>query len=167
MTLNTNLATQRSHKGGGPRRLITSFARPANATPYASGDIISDSTSATALGWDDADPSGVIVGASLIMGDTEAANLELLLFDEEPTNIADNAAIGLNAGDLTKIIGVFDFPTASKVNMGANKELYRADLEGMRYAFTSDSGQLYGLLVTRSIFTPASGGLFAINLHVE
>ena len=167
MTTNTNLSTQRLSAKGGARRLVTSFARPANATPYAAGDVITDDTDATVLGFTGAGVGGKITGASVVMGDTETANLQLLVFDEEPTNIADNAALALTIGDTNKIVGVFNFLDANKVNVGTNKELYRADVEKVDYAYTSTDGQLFALLVTRSGFTPASGGTFAVNLHVE
>jgi hypothetical protein len=167
MTTNTNLSTQRLSARGGARRLITSFSRPANTTAYTAGDIITDSTSATVLGFRGAGVGGKIRGASVIMGETDTANLQLIVFDEEPTNKADNSALALTQGDLDKVVGVFNFLDASKINIGSAKEFYRADVEPAEYAYTSTDGQLFAFLVTRSGFTPASETVVAVNLYVE
>jgi hypothetical protein len=166
MTTNTNLSTQRLDAKGGSRRLITSFARPANATAYADGDVISESTSALVLGFEGAGVGGQITAASVIMAETDTADLQLIVFDQEPTNFADNAALALTVGDMAKIVGVFNFLDASKVNAGTNKEIYRADVDPTALSYTSDGGMLYALLITRSAFTPISGATFAVNLSV-
>lgn len=167
MTNTENLSGQRVSATGGARRLVSSFARPANATTYTAGDAIADSTSARVIGFLEAGSGGMITGASIVMGETDTIALQLFVFDEEPTNFADNAPMVLVAADLDKLVGVFNFLDASKVNIGTGKELYRADVEPVGYAYTADSGALFGILVTRSAYTPVSGAFVAVNLHVE
>lgn len=166
MTVTTNLATQRSDPSSSTIRLISSFQRPANVTAYSAGDAVLDNTSARVIGFTGAPPSGQIVGASLIMGDTETTSFDLVVFDQEPTNFADNAAFALAAADLPKVCAMFDFEQANKSNLGTNKEYYRASSPALHFSFVSDGGALYAHLIVRTGFTPASAGTFALNLHV-
>ncbi len=167
MTTITNLSTQRVSPVGRARRLVTSFARPANATAYAAGDVISSTTGALCIGFTEAGASGIIRDATVIMAETDTANLQLIVFDAEPTNFADNTALALVAADDAKIVGIFNLTDARKSNIGTNREIYRTDVgQGIR-SYTSTNGQLFGLLVTRSIFTPISAGTYLIGLHVE
>jgi hypothetical protein len=51
---------------------------------------------------------------------TVAADFDLLVFDNEPTNFADNAALALVAADQPRLLTIFRFLTASKINVGTN-----------------------------------------------
>lgn len=167
MTLTANLSTQRLTAKGGARRLLTSFARPTNATAYSAGDVINESTSATVLVFTDAGPGGRISELSVTMGDTKTANLQLLVFDSEPTNFADNAALALVAADVDKLVAVYDLADSDKVNVGTALEFYPQGFHPKGANFTSDKGKLYALLVTRSGYIPLTDAVFSICLHIE
>tara|TARA_R110000824_G_scaffold79332_1_gene199906 strand:+ start:668 stop:985 length:318 start_codon:yes stop_codon:yes gene_type:complete len=100
------------------------------------------------------------------MFDIETANLELYIFDEEPTNFGDNTALALVAGDMNRLVGVFDLADANKRLAAAALALYEADDQGA-ISYTSTDGKLYGVLVTRSVFTPASGTAYGASLHLQ
>lgn len=167
MTTITNLSTQRVSPTGRARRLVTSFARPANVTAYTAGDVISSTTGAMCIGFTEAGPAGIIHDVTVVMAETDTANLNLILFDAEPTNFADNTALALVAADDAKIIGVYSLTDARKFNVGTDREVYRTDVGQGARAYTSTSGQIFGLLVTRSGFTPITASTYLISLHVE
>lgn len=167
MTLTTNLSTQRTSAKGGARRLLTSFTRPADITAYTAGDVINGSTSATVLGFVEAGAGGTIGGVSVVMGETDTSNLKLLVFDTEPTNFADNAALSLVAADVDKLVGIWDFANADKVSIGTDLEYYSQGSLPQGLKYTSDNGKLYALLVTMTAYTPASEAVFSISLHIE
>lgn len=166
MTTFTNLATQRVAAKGAAVRSIYKFARPANVTAYTAGDVIYASTDVGVLKFDAAGVSGFIHDATVVMGETDTANLELLIFDQEPTNLADNAPLALVAADIDHLVGVFEFANTGKVNIGTNIEAYVATAQGHR-AYTSKDGSLFGVLVTRSGYAPISAAQFSVTLHLE
>lgn len=161
----------------GAHLTIASFLRPNDGAPYAVGDVISDSTSvARSILFQNVGPSGFITEAILGMGDTKAADLDLLLFELAPPDHLDNAAVACTTADMANCIGVLRFATANKVNIGSNVEIYRAQdplgsLPLRRMAFASPGGLggglLWGLLVTRSVFTPTAQSRFMIRLQIE
>ena len=163
-----------TNRGTQPQEVATTmvtFARPADTAAYAAGDVVSDSTgTARALAFD-CGRSGLVIGASLVVAETDTADFDLFLFDAEPTNFLDNAALALVAADQPKLLGVFRFLTGAKVNVGTNLELYRAVSAGTDQAVPpiafSTADKLYGLLVTRSVYTPISAAKFAIRLSVQ
>ena len=154
--------------------LLASFTRPANTTAYAAGDVVSDHAStAAAIEFPNAGRSGTIHSATLVVAETDTASFDLLVFETEPTNFADNAALALVTADMAKLVGVFRFDNANKINVGTNIELYRATGPGSElhaapasYA-TTGGGKLYGLLVTRSVYTPISAAKVVIRLNIE
>lgn len=167
MTSITNLVTQRLSPKAGHVRSVVSFLRAATTTAYAAGDVVSDAAGAAkVIEFKGCGVSGAIVGAELVYAETDTVNFELWLFDEEPTNFADNAALALVAADLPKFAGVLAFADGGKHNGGTNVEVYKST-DREHIAYTSDNGSLYGLLVTRSVFTPRSAAEVAINLHLD
>jgi len=151
---------------------IASFARPADATPYAVGDVVSVTGAAAALIFPGCGAGGFVVGASLVVAETDTADFDLFLFDAEPTNFADNAPLALVAADQPKLLGVLRFLTGAKVNVGTNLEIYRAVSAGTdqavpKIAYVTTAGSIYGLLVTRSVYTPISACKFVIRLGLE
>lgn len=166
MVSNTNLATQRVSAKAGSVRSISSFNRPTNTTAYAANDVIFDTTAAGVIQFDAVGVSGLIRGVTCIMGETDTVNLELILFDAEPTNLGDNAALALVNSDMNKIIGIFTLADGNKKNVGTNREVYEAAAHDL-VAYTSTDGKLFGILVTRSAFTPLSGAVFSLSLHIE
>lgn len=166
MTSNTNILTQRSSVNPESVRSISGFTRPANTTEYAAGDCIFDTVATGVIQFDNVGASGSITNASVFMFDVETANLELYVFDAEPTNFGDNTALTLVANDMNKLVGVFDLPDAGKRLGAAAVALYEAEAQG-DISYTSTDGKLYGVLVTRSVFTPASGTAYGASLHLQ
>ena len=171
MTTITNLQTATRGSGAPKARgaSVASFARAATATAYTAGDVISDLAADTpkCLVFPGCGTSGAIRGASLVYGDTKTANLELWLFDSEPTNFLDNAALALVAADMPKLVGVLSFADSGKTTLGTNLD-YRPSTSRDPIPYTTAAaGSLYGLLVTRSAFTPASAAVVTARLRLE
>lgn len=167
MATNTNLNTQRFEATPSAVRSVSSFARPNNTTAYAAGDAVFEGTAGVIV-FSACGGSGLIERASLVMEETDTASFVLFVFDQEPTNVADNAAaIGtLDADDYRNLVAMFTFTNASKVNLGTNIELYQSTTPTRPSAYTSDSGKLYGILVTSSIYTPIAQSVYNLALHI-
>lgn len=161
----------------GAHLTIASFQRPNDSNVYAAGDVISDSTSvAKSILFQNVGPSGFITEAILITSNTQAADLDLLIFEVAPPDHLDNAAVACTLNDMTSVVGAVRFATANKVNIGTNIDVYRAQdplgsLPMRRMAFASPGGAggglLFGLLVIRSAITFAANTKFLIRLTVE
>ena len=151
---------------------IVSFLRPANTTPYAAGDVISDSATGGeegALAFPDCGRTGIIKAVTLAVEETDTINFNLFVFNSEPTNFLDNAALALVTGDLPKLIGVFSLPDTGKFNGGTNREHYQGAFDALNTGelpYVTTDGKLYGLLVTRSVYTPISACKFHLKLHL-
>lgn len=168
MASNTNLNTQRVAGSAGAVRSVSSFARPNNTTAYAVGDAVFEGT-AGVIEFRECGASGIIERASLVMEESDTASFVLLVFDQEPTNVADNAAaIGtLDADDYRNLVGLFTFTNASKVHIGTNLELYQSTTPSRPSAYTSSNGRLFGILITNSVFTPIAESVYNLALHIQ
>jgi len=146
------------------------FTRPSNATAYTANDAVANSTSApTVLTFTGmariTGGGGLITGATLHIGEknTTAAEFHLWLFDTSPTLNNDNDAFAPASGDLANLVGIVIF---SPTNM--------SDATGMRVyqaincpiAYRAAATGLYGVLQTRTAYTPASAATFRVKLHV-
>jgi len=166
-SIESTLATRVSAKAAAVRS-TAKFARPSDTAAYAAGDVVSDRASiAKVIEFPEVGGSGLIKSAQMLMGETDTASFVLLLFDQEPTNVQDNAAYAPSEADLEKLVGMVTFLNADKTNLGTNLELYRMDEAHLDLAYTSDSGKLYGILVTNSVWTPASATAFTLALSCE
>lgn len=149
-----------------------SKTRPADTTTYASGDIVNESTSAgTIMTFTDvARENGrgaSILGAELV--DSAAATVkpefELYLFDTSITVQNDNAAWAPSDADMEKCVGVIDFPSVSFKTGSGNGVVPREGL-GMYVICAAASKNLYGILVARNAYVPASGEKFLVRLKI-
>lgn len=172
MTTITNLDTAPTAfpQAFGP--LLASFARPADVNAYTAGDVVSDSTGvAKAIVFPGAGKSGAIWNAYLSYGDVKTADFDLLLFASEPTNFLDNAALALVTADQAKLLGMLRFTNATKANLAAAIDLFRAvgptDLHATPISYATTDGNLYGLLVARTGFTPIASSKVVITLHAD
>lgn len=170
----TSVTTLSRAPGGGKQSSapVVEFDRPADIDAYAAGDVISDADgTAKVLEFTGCGRSGQINHAMVAMEETDTVNLELLLFDTEPTNFADNALLALTEDDLAKVIAAYSFASSSAkaVNAGGEKVyLMTLDAEGTNaQSYTTLKGSLFGLLVTRSVFTPVASSRYAIRIHVK
>jgi len=162
------------------------FARPNDINAYVVNDVISDSAStAKAIEFKGAGRSGCVVSARVGVTETDTLDFDLFLFDEEPTNFVDNAALALVAADLPKLVGVLRFGNGGKLpGAASNVEIYRpfGNLSGSvindnqqvgspipPMPFVSASGSLFGLLVVRTAggWTPTALTSFNIRLGLD
>jgi len=176
MATNENTFAHYAGANAGGVRSVASFQRPANTTAYAANDVVYSSTStAGVLLFPGVGSSGLINGAYLLIAATLATpDLELWVFDSgtdgtEPKNALDNAAFSLNSGDLGRLVGVFEFLDTNKKLAGTFQYTEAVAKNPVAYTATggSSAGNLYGILVTRGAFTPASSTAFVAALHVE
>lgn len=157
--------------------LEAQFNRPADTTAYVADDVISDdAVTAKAIVFPGAGSSGRISQAMVLLSATPGAaiGLQLLVFDAEPTNLADNAALALLAADASRLVGVYNFVDANKTTLGASGLVaYRTtgalgDQTSSPFAYSTVNGNLYGLLVVKTLgFTPAASTTVTIRLSVE
>ncbi len=170
------------------RQLIAEFTRPANVTAYAAGDVITDTTtmmSFTRAARITNSAGGEICSAILISSAASSTlQAELYLFDTAFTIAEDNAAfnpsdtqikgfVGVvpfynqaTMGDLTNTNPPADFKAAADYPLASNTIFQVSDL-GIIYQCASGSATLFGVLVARNAYTPASGETFTIKLGVD
>ena len=183
MTLITNADTAHVAPvtAGSHRVSIASYSRPANTTAYAARDVVGDATTA-AIEFPNCGRSGRIYRAHVgVEEDGTAVAMELYIFDEEPTNHADNAILTLVSADIPKLVAVFDFATADQktleeTNTAADGSVvYLQALEGaigQPNAYVTDdtpassavSGSLFGLLVVAGAWTPTEN---STKIHIK
>lgn len=156
---------------GGYASVVTdTIVRPANTTAYAAGDVIS-TTGGEILEFTGMaarnGASGLITTAHLIINTNQATDLvaDLILFDTTLTVVADNAAMVATDGEAVTYCGVIQFTTP--VDLGANNVAYTVTGLNLRYVCTASSTSIFGLLVARNAYTPASGDTFTIRLVTD
>lgn len=155
--------------GGNTVTPTSSFSRPADTTAYASGDIMSDSASASFSGGvPNFIAARVAAGSFMIRrvrlrksgtGITNAS-FRVHLFAASPGSLAaDNAAFSCSG--VANYLGAFDVTVDRAFTDGA----YGAGLPvvGSEHVVKLASGQqLYWLLEARGAYTPASGETFTL-----
>lgn len=151
------------------------FTRPADTTAYAAGDAVSNSTSSpTVLTFASMARAngmgGTIIGARLFIANKAAiaAEFHLLLFNASPTANNDNAAFALGSADLDAMVGFLMFTPSAMTDSGNGSYPFRAyDAVNCPHPYRcgGSATSLYGLLTTRTAFTPASGTKFRVDLH--
>ena len=156
--------------------LYASFLRPADTTPIGTGDVISDSTStARAIVLPGAGKSGFVTSVMLIFAEASTVNFTVWLFDSEPTNHLDNAALALVASDAPKLIGRYNLLDAGKVPLavgGTNFAFFGTDLATVnevlpRKAYATPNGNLYALIQITLGFVPDSEAKINLRVSVE
>lgn len=152
-------------------RIVTqSFTRPADTTTYAAGDAVNNSTSApTILTFADmareVGRGGVLQSAILTMSSVAslAADLDLYLFDTTVAMQNDNAAWGPSDAEIKTLVAIVSFYSAIRRTGSANVQ-YATGALSQAYACTSASTSLFGMLVARNAYIPASAEEFTIRL---
>lgn len=148
----------------------TNFSRPADTTAYAADDAVTDSTTApTILTFTNAarvsGGSGIITDAILIDESNPGTkgSFELMLYDTTFTPNNDNAAFAPSTTVARTFLGKISFSTVS--NSGTSDQHYHA--QNVNLAFTAvGSANIFGELVARNAYTPASSGRFDIRLKI-
>ena len=169
-----------SNIGGWSVNPSDSFPRPANATQYASGDLIANDTTAASVVPLTFTAARIEAGSFVVRrarlhkddADITAANFRLHLFSTDPTGTAptagDNGALELNSMAAGSYLGYFDFNMTSSPDIqNSDIELAAAPAVGTDIVVKLSSGKvIYGLLEARGTYTPASGEVFTVTLEV-
>jgi hypothetical protein len=155
------------------------FNRPADTTPYASGDLVADTTTAVSVTPMQFTIARAAAGAAsaikarLRKTGTSITNaaFRLHLWSTAPTVASgDNGVLSATAS--ASYLGSIDFPTPATNGLGNNMFSDGAcfngtPLVGQAITAALSSGQVvYGLLEARGAYTPASGETFAVALEV-
>lgn len=156
------------------------FNRPADTNIYAAGDVVADSTTATAatvLRFKNVVPapggSGCIQQATISISANVAAlqpDLQLYLYDVPPVMQGDNAAFAATQAQTLSLVSVISFPVAAMVvtnaGVGAAGNII-CNAQGLVIPFNGNKDtDLYGHLVVRNAYTPVASTTFAIRLNV-
>lgn len=155
--------------GGFTTVITTTMTRPADTNIYAAGDQVSNSTTApTIITFANAarvsGGTGVIVGATItdsVLG-SPLPDLELWLFDTTATPNNDNAAFAPTDGVANTVVAVIHLSAtyAGTVNV-------ILDSGALSIPFVTVAGtSLFGMLVVRNSYTPASGEVFSVRLRL-
>ncbi len=156
-----------------------SFTRPANATQYAAGDLISNSLNGAEflpLKFNIArlSGSGGAIKAIRLFKDDETttdASFILNLFSIDPSlNIADNAAFALT--DTRHFVADIPCDMATGAVAGTDGNLFkRFELSNPVLidpkAYSGQGPSLFGVLEANDTYTPASGELFEVTLEIS
>ena len=177
------ITASEAHIGAVGGHVVTpsaSFIRPADATAYASGDLVANSTTAASVrplmfanAVRQAGGSGRIRRGRLRKNsdDTTNPSFRLHLFDSDPTMVAptsgDNGAIQLT-GAMASHLGSIDFDmTAIDIHADGNWDSGVPHV-GQEINFVVPGGTaLYGLLEARAAYTPADSEVFAVTLEIQ
>jgi hypothetical protein len=146
------------------------FTRLANTTPYSAKDVMTDSAH-QAMEFANISPvAGAaidILNVILISSNptTSPGAFALLLFDATQNLATDNSAYAPSDEDIAKIVGVINF---DGVRYTENNTIYYPASFGHLYVKpAAGSTSLYGVLISTSAYTPASGEKFDIKLFGE
>lgn len=155
--------------------LQDSFTRPANVTAYAAGDAISDDTTTpTALTFTGParlpEYGGAIRAVTVHKSDQDLTNadFDLLLFDTSPAvaGFDDNAALAITDAEFANCVGRVAFTGSSDGVSVVTGDLYVK--QNLYIPFVvGTTNALYGVLVARAAYTPASGEVFTVTLHID
>ena len=147
---------------------LASFTRPSNATLYTVNDVVSTTAGAVmeftnvvrAPGG-----TGIIHTITLTKSDDDAtgAAFDLYLFNAAPAAVADNAAFALSAAERLTVLALVPFVAANARASGTGNEWSVTDLH-LPFVCASASRSLYGMLVARGAYTPASAEVFGARL---
>ncbi len=165
-------AAGRLRVGGGLKLLSAGFTRPADATQYAIGDAVNNSTSAPvpmeftgAAGQTGG--GGIIESARIFKSDDDVtgATFRLHLYNATVTPAADNAALALLYADLAKYLGYIDFATF--IDIGNHNVSPAGLLVPARFPYICAATSLFGILAALGTYTPASAETFVVHLMVR
>jgi hypothetical protein len=146
------------------------FTRPNNTDIYAIGDVCGTNPGTNLLFSSVSNIAGsgfFIVGANLEI-DVAAipagmGAFRLHLYNAAPTAIADNAAFNLIEADRTKYLGYIDI--AAAIDLGETLWSQNDNLN-FKSKLAASSTALYGVLETRTAYTPTANAVKKVILKV-
>lgn len=160
---------------------VQTFARPANATPYAANQIVSDGVTILEFPRMARFPNGtgIITKARVVKNSTTVLNANFTLFLQQasPGVKADQSAYAMLGADQNFGSGVINFP--SFVSGGAGSDSALCEVAGISVPFKCSAasalqapnlgggGSLFGLLVANAAYVPGNGENFRIELFTD
>ena len=160
-----------------PTPITATFTRPNDTTAYASGDQVSNSTSApvamTFTGCSRTELSSGLITSVMLMDETNQGTLgsfEVWLFDTIPTINNDNAAFAPSQANLTNLLpgGVVAMGTGLIANTSSNTTgsvIFQQRALSIPFR-CSTTTNLYGCIVVRNAYTPIANEVFLIRLGI-
>lgn len=152
--------------------ISVSQTRPADTATYAAGDVVANSTTAavvlTCAGMARSNGlGGIIQNARLIFSAAPTLKLdsELYLFDTSPTIQNDNVAWAPSTAEMGNLVAVIPFPAAS-FKVGSGNGVIELQNLGLDFQCATASTSLFGILVARNAYVPASAEVFKLRLGV-
>ena len=154
--------------------VTASFTRPSDATAYAIGDVVCNSTSApTVLTFSNMANAnglgGVIQAAFLYLGSNPTTKpvYDLFLFDTSPTIDNDNATFTPTDSEILNLVGVIPFAVGVPGDTtGTSTNTVYQTTPQLSFVCASGSTSLYGVLVARNAVTPTSADTYNFRLVV-
>lgn len=162
--------------GGLTTVVFAGFTRPADTTQYTANDVVSNSTSATSLlvfrNCARKEGGTGLIYSALMLDSVDAAtnpNFDLVLFDNQGVTLAaDNAASTVTDQEVLNVVAVITFDGTNAANVstvGANL-IIGATAIGQGFKCAQTTRDLYGLVIDRGGYTPASAEQFFFKLTI-
>lgn len=157
------------------------MTRPADTTPYASGDVIQTTTDAgTCFPWVFSDCVASTGGTGRILSvdmwtnnpAMTTSNARLILWNVTPTLSADNASITWVEAEFPGVISVFPLVAtlqgvaSSGSHHSTNNDVDAAASVNSYFRCAESSRALYGMLHLGGAYTPTSGQTFRLRLTI-
>ena len=162
-----NITALTSVFGASRVQATSTLVRPTNTTAYAVANVINStspgvmtfSSLVTTNGY-----GAKIIQALLTTNQTACvAQCRLYLYTVAPTAIADTSPFTLLYANAANEAGYIDFPPFITEGSGSTAAI-AVWTDGLEFICATNDVNLYGVLVTETIFTPASAQQFSINL---
>ena len=160
--------------GGFTKIVSAGFTRPANTTQYTANDVVSNGTTSLLVFKDCARKlggSGMILSALMFDSVDAATNpsFDLVLFDSAGLTLAaDNAAGTITDTELLGCVAVItlDGTVAANVSTVGPNLIVGATSIYQRFKCADNSRDLYGVVVDRGGYTPASAETFSFKIAI-
>ena len=159
----------------------TSITRPADTSPYAAGDVMSDGTGDNHLTFLNAVQKGALsgaIGTARIISSANKAtkpDIELWLFRVNPATRADNLTFNITDAEHEEVIGIIDFAVLNwKVGHPGADAVGSSSCEAQNIGLVFRGGKsttiadtnIYGQLVVRNAYVPVSAEKFTVELVI-
>lgn len=146
------------------RKVVTATPSVDKTNAYANGDLVGGKLEFSDAGRHSV-RSGKVVAVTVVDDGKQAANLDVLFFEADPTNttFSDNDAFDPADADLQNAVGFVQITNYSQLNdnaVGFNQSLC--------VPFLLDTGStLYGAIVSRGTPTYTAKDDLTVRLHIE
>lgn len=161
----------------GARTKVISFtfgARPANTTQYTANDVVSDNGPRPRFSDCVRKPGGGgRLLSAMMFASTDAStnpSFDLILFDTDKfTYAADNAAGTVTDAEVLHVVAciTFDGTVAANVVTAGPNLIIGSTALGLAFRCAEDSQHLWGMVVDRGGYTPASGEVFGFKIAID